>query len=1491
MRRRCASATFPTRKLLRQPKFESLEVRTLFSITGSTEFLKNLLPWSGGDVAVTGSYAAADYSANPLFEGEAIGPLLSATTTGDARSGPDRIEPFQPIGTQQTAALSFVFPEQPTVQWYGAGAWVTLAGEQTWLSPGEPVVPVRSAAIALPQFSELVGLEVQYRGQGISLAKDIDAFLAPAAVAIGAGPLSDESVSPWQIVSRDSWRDFQTVRYQTHTYRGYQILTLQVFPVSYDEASKGLVYHDEIDLSLTVAHPRGVDLVATQRSNNSLIDYSPPSLAANLGVRGLAKDRALVAAMVANPEILQTYEPVQVLPLAQLPESGRYEYVVVTSAALEPTFAQLVAHKRARGISARVVTTEYIAAHYSGTETGDLADRIRQFITEAYLHWGTQWVLLGGDTEIIPERGVLVQVGSTIDTKLATDLYYACLDGPWNGDADGIWGEPTDGLGGRDIDLAPEVFIGRAPVSTVAEAGHFVRKTILYETTPHPNRLTALWLGERLDSQTEASYSGNIIRDRTVPDGWNLIERYDATGGWAGSQLIQDLNQNPHLINHLGHSNVGYNARLYTADVARLQNSFPYFVYSQGCLSGGFDLRDVAIGEQHVVGATGAFAVIMNSRYGWYVPGNVPGASHFYALEFWDAVFNEGLHHVGLANHDSKIDNLFRVQTTGVYRWIHMETNLLGDPETPLQITSTPSISPWQIAGRVAEDLNRDSQVQPSEPGIGGVPVWLDFNGDGRWNQGSYAVVADHLPTAIPDAAILRSTVELPNWGRVTDLSVSLDLTHNYLNDLEVYLISPAGTRVQLFSRLPAANGRLANVRFDDQSSRPIHLGSPVFEGTYRPGEPLSRFYGESMGGRWVLEIRDVNLMDTGTLTAWTVEVGYAEPSVQTDASGYFRFTGLVTGDYTLRVGPPVGWQVISPASGYYQIGLTESNSGWQGDFSLVRHRWPPEAVDWGTLAYRSVADAGISEQGTWYRLVSSRSGYLTIEAKSKQGTGNFEISLHDKDGGLLARARSDGGLARVDYVTTRQEELYFLVRGRSEPVRLVAANLVAVSGSTVGIAGTTGDDRFRFRVGEQCELTINDLTYRFDTAAFSRYVLAGADGTDGLVLEGSAASERLTASGSTIRFLGGRWSFVATEVENLLARSHGGNDVAWVYDSPGNDRLVASPNKAELWHPNQYFCLEGFKSVHVLGVNSGQDEARLTDSPANDIFLATPNYAVLYNPNFQIRVVGFDKVVASSTAGGTDSAYLYDGAGDDVFLATPQYGVLSGAGYENRAVGFRFVVAFASTGQDVAKLYDSAGADTLYATPTYVVLSGSGFYLKANRFRHVSATASSGADLAKLYDSSGDDFLRITPSYSQLSGAGYNVVAKGFGRVRAYASAGGNDDAVLVGSDRSPNILRASGSWLALQNADLDSQLSGFRRIRVNGANTVGSRAVIYDSPLDDLLFASRNVSRVTNRLFSLWIEDFAVVQAHARNGGENRLQLGDIDYLLETTGNWRFV
>jgi hypothetical protein len=78
-------------------------------------------------------------------------------------------------------------------------------------------------------------------------------------------------------------------------------------------------------------------------------------------------------------------------------------------------FERLAAWKRVKGMTARVVTvTDIVNGRYgqfAGFCRRDLQETIREFVKWAHAHWGTAWLLLGGDVSVIPPRTIVGYVG------------------------------------------------------------------------------------------------------------------------------------------------------------------------------------------------------------------------------------------------------------------------------------------------------------------------------------------------------------------------------------------------------------------------------------------------------------------------------------------------------------------------------------------------------------------------------------------------------------------------------------------------------------------------------------------------------------------------------------------------------------------------------------------------------------------------------------------------------------------------------------------------------------------------------------------------------------------------------------------------------------------------------------------------------------------------------------------------------------------------
>ena len=523
---------------------------------------------------------------------------------------------------------------------------------------GQPVLPLVPVEIVVPygyamsSIDVAAGAKVTLPGSYvIEVCKEpltIDPSLAPDAAKAAdnveptAGPALPSSL-------------FDFVGVQSE--RGVNILRVNLDPVQYAADSGEVAYYTTLTL------------------NVNLVRAAPEALDAGQAIRYRPDPVRPLEAEVANPGALSTYAqaapPSGPRPLGVCNPADSYQYVVITSqafatASTDKTINDLVAYKLAHGMSATVVTLESIYADYTGV---DRPEQIRNFITDAYNNWETDFVLLGGDSNVLPYRSLWVELGMTpAEQSIPSDLYYQCLDGNFNSDGDAYWGEPNDGPGGTDVDLSPEVYIGRAAAETPAEMANWVYKTIAYEdTASSPYRRDAMMVGEYLGFGGVSDYATGMMEEiRLGSDSagyttagfaadptFTTATLYDSpTYTWSPSDLENLFNGgNYGIYNHLGHANTSYVMKLDNSDVDTLTNDSFFFIYSQGCYPG--DFPNDAIAEHFTTSTrTGAAAVVFNSRYGWGMSDSTDGPSQRPNRDFWDALFGEHtrLNQLGVMN-------------------------------------------------------------------------------------------------------------------------------------------------------------------------------------------------------------------------------------------------------------------------------------------------------------------------------------------------------------------------------------------------------------------------------------------------------------------------------------------------------------------------------------------------------------------------------------------------------------------------------------------------------------------------------------------------------------------------------------------------------------------------------------------------------------------------------------------------------------------------
>lgn len=133
---------------------------------------------------------------------------------------------------------------------------------------------------------------------------------------------------------------------------------------------------------------------------------------------------------------------------------------------------------------------------------------------------------------------------------------------------------------------------------------------------------------------------------------------------------------------------------------------------------------------------------------------------------------------------------------------------------------------------------------------------------------------ADFLPLEIPseNAVTVSSKIAFFQDVKVAGLKVAVELSHTFLEDLTLRLISPSGTSVVLVSKACGSNNNIVAV-FEDGGDPISCANNPAISGNLQPFGSLASFNGESLLGEWTLQIEDAAASDGGELVAFSMEV------------------------------------------------------------------------------------------------------------------------------------------------------------------------------------------------------------------------------------------------------------------------------------------------------------------------------------------------------------------------------------------------------------------------------------------------------------------------------------------------------------------------------------------------------------------------------------------------------------------------------------------
>ena len=608
---------------------------------------------------------------------------------------------------------------------------------------GDPALPVYAARILVPKGKVVVGVSASYSNV---VKMDCDVQNKPIVPQQDFHPLSECGVNYPFMMNETTYNSsdiFFDKIYESEDIgfcRGFTILTVYLYPVQY-MPNEGLLYYLP---AMTVKVNLENDDCAVLDEGSSLLRYSN-------------SDAEFVSSIVVNPDAIGSYFSSDgaldggnmpnggdggYIPLgggyAPLNYSGglcdpseRYEYVIITNNNLKDTtgyeynWSDLIDHRsNYSGLNGTIVTVEEIDAcsdYWNDTSTfNDSQAHIREFCKDAYLDWGTEYVILGGDwtdgtssQQIVPYRLFTDRdEDGTYDT-MACDMYYSHLDGDWYYSSSDVWGGGKNGAN----DLYGELFVGRITAYNASMVSNAVKKIIWYDMNASNDwlRKASFWGGNlgldwsvtskqymeelRLGDDTYRTFTGfeewNTANPEYTIDTSERLYHADLGSDYETyfSNSVED--DNASIINHLDHSNLDTPFGL--ANWLYRYNTKPFFGYSQGCLAGRFHDGDAGCEqmmcrhpERH------AYALVLNTGYGYGNPVTTDGPSQYIQCYFWDYFFNNQSNNMenwqlgkAFSYAQDKMGAIVNSQSSHAWCYAWYSAHLFGDPAQTFRIVNS----------------------------------------------------------------------------------------------------------------------------------------------------------------------------------------------------------------------------------------------------------------------------------------------------------------------------------------------------------------------------------------------------------------------------------------------------------------------------------------------------------------------------------------------------------------------------------------------------------------------------------------------------------------------------------------------------------------------------------------------------------------------------------------------------------------------------------
>ncbi len=207
--------------------------------------------------------------------------------------------------------------------------------------------------------------------------------------------------------------------------------------------------------------------------------------------------------------------------------------------------------------------------------------------------------------------------------------------------------------------------------------------------------------------------------------------------------------------------------------------------------------------------------------------------------------------------------------------------------------------------------------------------------------------VSSSIPIGPDEGYVANVPLNITHDYLVNDVNVTITVEHPNVSDLDIYLIAPDGTRVELSTDNGGEGDNYTDTVFDDDASIDITDGEAPFTGSYVPEGDLNILNGMSSTGTWNVEFTDDSDLYGGFITyirldiCGTTSLGIYDNIVDSDdfiikTLDNDHFEIILSGDQydgiqTLNIYDTLGRQIV-----YHKLSKKDGNYYYPLDMSYM---------------------------------------------------------------------------------------------------------------------------------------------------------------------------------------------------------------------------------------------------------------------------------------------------------------------------------------------------------------------------------------------------------------------------------------------------------------------------------------------------------------------------------------------------------------------------